>query len=159
MEQPSRRWILWALLVVCAIGRPASAQSPVKKQLFQSNITIALSGIPDIQTGSAMLIVSPSSYEYLVRAHYYGPEVTRVTLVIAGDESGRHIVLCDNNGALNCTYHYNLDCAGTIVPMMLQYAENGAITVQEFKNALTSGTLAIRFDNGMRGEGSLLRIF
>jgi hypothetical protein len=159
MEQPSRRWIFWTLLIVGSIAWPVSAQTPVKKQLFQSNLTITLSGIPDIQTGSAMLIVSPSGYEFMVRAHYYGPEVTKVTLMIAGDVDGRQIVLCDNNGAVACTYHYNLDCVGAIVPGMLQYAEGGTVTVQEFKSALASGALAIRFDNGVRGEGKLLRIY
>jgi hypothetical protein len=159
MAQPRCRWVPWVLLIVCSIARPASAQDVDRKQLYQSNITITLSGISDVMTGSAMLIATPTGYDFFVRAHYYGPEVTKVSLKIAGDLNARQIILCDNSAESTCTYRYHLNTQGSIDPMMLLFAENGPVSADEFKDALLAGHLLITFDDGERGEGCLTRIF
>ena len=149
--------MFWLLLLVSA-ALPSAAQTTVKKQLYQADVWDTLS-VGDTKVGQAMLIVRQSGYEYMVRDNYYALRIDRVTLEIAGDPGGRNIVLCDDSGGPPCDGIYPLDLEGTLTASMLQLAENGPVTAQEFHTALASGLLTIAFNDGDFGSGRFVRIF
>lgn len=156
MERLKRGWVFWLLLLATAV-LPASAQT-VKKQLYLAAVVDQLQGVGDVQVGQAMLIVSQSGYQYMVRTSYYQFLLSKLSLAIDGDVYGRQVVLCDNAGSTPCVLS-GWDLEGAIVPLMLQYAENGPITAHEFSDALTSGHLIVKFNDGDLGSGALVRIF
>ena len=153
MERLQRGFVFWILLLV-TLALPVSAQTTIKKILYQAQIKVGSSGV-----GSSLLQPKPGSYDVLVRTHAYpNYSVDKVALKIEGDP--REIVLCRNADPVfeDCTYAAdgNLDLEAVVNGSALFLA---GISGAEFNAALTAGDLTIELSDGGLGIGTYIRIF
>lgn len=151
MERLRRGLTFWLLLLV-ALALPATAQTPVKKILYQAKIKVGVTG-----KGAAQITVKPSGYEYFVFTHAYpAQQVTRVSLLPEGD--AWEVVLCGvGELAGECTYDTdgNLLIEGPISPTMFILAN---VSGKTFSDALRAETVRVILNDGSLGSGVFVRL-
>lgn len=153
MNRLQRAFAFWVLLFF-TLALPISAQTTMKKILFQAQIKIGVTG-----KGSSVLQPKPGGYEVMVRTWAYpNYSVDKAALRISGDP--REIVLCKNDDPVadDCDYASdgNLDLESVVNSSALIIA---GMSGAEFQQALAAGNMTIELSDGGLGVGTYVRIF
>ena len=158
MERLKAGLMFWVILLV-AVLLPASAQTQVKKVLYQAKIKITN---PDGSTpGVGSSLIQPkagSGYEIRVMTHAWPHpnSVTKVSLV--GDGYFWELIVCEDGGVEDCLKGAdgNLDIETTITAQTLNLQ---GVPPADFNDALRDGKLIIKLENGTKGTGTYIQIF
>jgi len=157
MERAKRSLLFWMLLLI-SIALPATAQTPVKKILFQAKIKALDANTGNyVGKGVGQITAVPTGLQYYVFTHDTATQVQKVSL--RPSDNSWEIVICETGSLVgNCKYDIdgNVDMEGPISDTMMILS---GVSGKTLHDTLKAGDLWIHLDNGVLGSGNFQRLF